>query len=271
MSLHPDPTCLDPQRAEPARHGRISLVGAGPGAADLLTGRALARISSADVVFHDRLVSAEVLALIPAHVARVDVGKTPGGPGWRQDEIDAAIVAAARQGLTVVRLKSGDPSIFGRAGEELAAARAAGLAVEIVPGITAASAAAAALGEPLTERGRFDRLLIATGTAEAGGEVRGLARGMQPGTRLALYMAIHRIGQIEADLLAGGLPPDAAVTAISHAGTGREQVLRCPLAGLAAAVRAAGIANPAIVLVDHPAAEVQAVRAGQTAGAAPSA
>lgn len=252
MSLHPDPTRLDPQTAEPAGQGRISLVGAGPGAADLLTRRALARIMAADVVFHDRLVSAEVLALIPPQCRRVDVGKTPGGPGCQQEAIDAAIVAAARQGLAVVRLKSGDPSIFGRAGEELAAARAAGLDVEIVPGITAASAAAAALGEPLTERGRFDRLLIATGTAEAGGAVSGLAQAMPPGTRLALYMAIQRIGQIEADLLAGGLPPDTAVTAISHAGTGREQVLRCHLAGLAGAIRQAGLRNPAIILVDHP-------------------
>ncbi|SEM92292.1 uroporphyrin-III C-methyltransferase / precorrin-2 dehydrogenase / sirohydrochlorin ferrochelatase [Gemmobacter aquatilis] len=249
MSLHPDLAALTPDMGQPVA-GRISLVGAGPGPADLLTGRAVARIAAADVVFFDRLVGDEVLALIPARARRVDVGKEVGGGGWSQARICAAIVTAAQAGLRVVRLKSGDPSIFGRAAEEIDAARAAGVPVEIVPGITAASAAAASLCEPLTERGRFDRLLVATGTSLTGEAVGNLAASLVPGTRLALYMAIHCAARIEADLLEAGLPGVAAVTIISKVGHAEERVARGRLAGMATLIAAQGIANPALVLID---------------------
>ena len=131
----------------PEANGHIALVGAGPGARDLLTLRAVQRLQDADVIFYDRLVDPEVLDLARRDADRVYVGKAVGANAWPQDKIDRLIVAEAAKGRRVVRLKSGDPSVFGRATEEMEAARAAGIAVEIVPGITAASAAAAAIGK----------------------------------------------------------------------------------------------------------------------------
>ncbi|WP_084513897.1 uroporphyrinogen-III C-methyltransferase, partial [Salipiger mucosus] len=148
--------------------GHIALVGAGPGARDLMTLRAVDRLRAADVVFYDRLVDPAVLDFARPEAERVYVGKTVGNCAWPQPEIDRLIVREARQGRRVVRLKSGDPSIFGRAAEELEAARAAGIEAELVPGITAASAAAATTGRPLTERGETDTFVISTGTCRPG-------------------------------------------------------------------------------------------------------
>jgi uroporphyrin-III C-methyltransferase len=161
MSIHADPIHLRPT----APHlGRISLVGAGPGAADLLTYRAVERMRAADVIFYDRLVEPEVLAMAGPRPKRVFVGKEVGAHSWPQDRINRAITAAALSGQQVVRLKSGDPSVFGRACEEIAAARAFGIEVEVIPGITAA----ASLCQPLTERGLTDRLVLATATCRPG-------------------------------------------------------------------------------------------------------
>ncbi|CAN0459624.1 unnamed protein product, partial [Hapterophycus canaliculatus] len=146
------------------RAGSIALVGAGPGARDLLTLRAVERLQEADVIYYDRLVDPEVLELARRDAERVFVGKHVGAHAWPQDQINRVIVAEALKGRRVVRLKSGDPGVFGRAREEMDAARAAGVAVEIVPGITAASAAGAAMGQSLTERGQTDTLILATGT-----------------------------------------------------------------------------------------------------------
>lgn len=155
MSFQTNPAALLPAAAK----ARISLVGAGPGAADLMTLRAARRLSEADIVFYDRLADPEALAFAKPTAQRVYVGKEVGAHHWPQPRIDAAIVAAALAGRRVVRLKSGDPSIFGRAAEEIAAARAHGIVVDIVPGITAASAF---LCDPLTERGVTDRVVLAT-------------------------------------------------------------------------------------------------------------
>lgn len=222
--------------------GQIALVGAGPGAADLLTIRALRRIEAADVIFHDRLIDPEVLALSAAR--KVFVGKEVGANAWPQTRINAVVTAAALSGLKVVRLKSGDPSIFGRAAEELDAARAAGIPVEIVPGITAASAAASALGRPLTERGRTERLVIATATCRPG-TVATLA--IAPGTTLALYMAMHRLAEVEAELLAMGVPPESEVQIVQSAGCVDQRIGETALHGMART--AAAFSNPAIVLV----------------------
>jgi uroporphyrin-III C-methyltransferase len=261
MSLLPDPSHMTALQ----REGSISLVGAGPGAADLLTGRALARIAAADVVFYDRLVSADVLALIPPSARAVNVGKEVGQCAWPQDRIDRLIVDSALQGLRVVRLKSGDPSVFGRAGEEIAAARAAGIKIEVVPGVTAASAAAASILDPLTERGRFDRLVLATGTTLAGKAPENLAPSLVPGTRLALYMAVHHADLLQAGLAAGGLNAALRVTVVSQTGTPFERVLRCALGDLGQEVRAQGIRNPAIIFVDIPLAQTVSDSAGAVA------
>ena len=153
-----------------AKQGHIALVGAGPGARDLLTLRAVDRLQSADVVFYDRLVDPEVLHLVRAETERVYVGKEVGACAWPQDRITALILGEARKGRRVVRLKSGDPSVFGRATEEMEAAKDAGIPVEIVPGITAASAAAASLGQGLTERGATDTVILTTGKCRPGDE-----------------------------------------------------------------------------------------------------
>ncbi|PZQ97857.1 MAG: uroporphyrinogen-III C-methyltransferase [Cereibacter sphaeroides] len=246
MSILPDPGRITPAPASPDM-GRISLVGAGPGARDLLTLRAIDRLREADIVFHDRLVDGEVLALIPHGTRVVNVGKEVGRNAWPQEVICALVVAEALAGARVVRLKSGDPSIFGRAREEIEAARAAGIAVEIVPGITAASAASAVLCEPLTERGRFNRLLVITGTDLHGRPVSDLAACAVPGTRIALYMAVQHLREISRILLAASVSPESDVQIVSHVATARERVSRTTLADLADA--AGSIENPSVVLI----------------------
>jgi len=238
---------LPPEPPEGRRIGAIALVGAGPGAADLLTLRALTHLQNADVVFHDRLVDPEVLALTTAR--KISVGKDVGANAWPQARINRMIIAAAMEGLRVVRLKSGDPSVFGRVTEELDAARRAGIPVEVVPGITAASAAAASLGRSLTERGATERLVLATATCRPG-EVADLAAGFTPGTTLALYMAMHRLATVEAELLATGAPADCVVEVVQSAGTASQRIVVTTLRGMATA--AAGLKNPAVVLIRWP-------------------
>ena len=253
MDRHNDPnpggdmSFLPPTLPHGSRIGTIALVGAGPGTADLLTLRALNRLQGADVVFYDRLVDPEVLSLTQAR--KVFVGKEIGVNAWPQMRINRVIVTAALEGLRVVRLKSGDPSVFGRAGEELEAARGAGIEVEIVPGITAASAAAASIGRALTERGQTERLILATATCRPG-ETANIGAGFVPGTTLALYMAMHRLATVEAELLATGAPGDCTVEFIQQAGTAAQRILTTPLRGMA--VAAADLANPAIILIRWP-------------------
>ena len=215
----------------PPPRGRISLVGAGPGAADLLTLRALRCLQEADLILYDRLVTEDILALIPAATRRIAVGKEVGANAWPQSRITALMLAEAVSGAHVVRLKSGDPTIFGRASEEIAGARTLGLAVEIIPGITAASAAAASLCRSLTTRGVAQRLVIATATDEADGAV---PETLAPGTTLALYMATRKLAEIEATLLARGADPQTEVAAVCHASQSCETIHLAPLKGMAA-------------------------------------
>lgn len=232
--------------------GSISLVGAGPGAADLLTLRALERILGADVIFYDRLIDPAVLALAGRETEMVFVGKEVGAHSWPQARINQVITAAALKGRNVVRLKSGDPSVFGRACEELEAARAAGIPVEIVPGVTAASAAAAALGRPLTERGETDHLVIATGTCRPGDAAPDWGALLRPGTTLALYMAMGKLAGIEASLIAAGLAADTVVEIVCDASTGRERQLATTLGRMRAEVAAEGLKGPAIIFIRRP-------------------
>ena len=228
--------------------GRIDLVGAGPGARDLLTLRAVRRLQEADVIFYDRLVDPDILELARRDAERVFSGKEAGAHAWPQARIDAAIVAEARRGRRVVRLKSGDPSVFGRATEEMEAARAAGIPCEIVPGITAASAAAASLGRALTERGETDRLVMATGTCRPGDADPDWAAMLTPGTTLALYMAAGRAGEIAASLRAAGLPGSVEVEIAASASTSAERLSRTDLASLGAEP----VQAPALLLLRRP-------------------
>jgi uroporphyrin-III C-methyltransferase len=251
MTVHASAFGIYPTGIAP-KPGHIALVGAGPGAADLLTLRAVERMRAADVIYYDRLVAAEVLAMAGPRARRIFVGKEVGAHSWPQDRINAAITAAALSGLHVVRLKSGDPSIFGRAGEEIAAARAFGIAVEIIPGITAASAGAASLCRPLTERGQTERLVLATATCRPGDAWSGLDGMLQPGTMLALYMAMHRLGDVQSALRSAGLCDGHAVLIAAHIGTPRETSLDTTVSRLCADVQLHGIGSPAIIYVSVP-------------------
>lgn len=236
-----------PDHARP--QGSIALVGAGPGAADLLTLRALRHLQEADVIYYDRLVDPQVLDLARRDAEMVFVGKEVGGHSWPQSRIDAVIVTAALQGKRVVRLKSGDPSIFGRAAEELEAARTAGIPIEIVPGVTAASAAAASLARPLTERGQTEALVLVTGTCRPGDPDPDWGALARPGTTLALYMAVGKLGQIRDALLRARVPADSEVEIVSAASTGQEAVLRARLGDLGSGRQR--VVAPALVLVRH--------------------
>jgi len=231
----------------PAR--MVWLVGAGPGDPELLTRKAERLIRSATVVFHDALVGPGVLAL--AGDARlVHVGKRAGRHSRDQASIDRLLVEAALAGERVVRLKGGDPSIFGRAAEELGACRSAGVAVAICPGITAASAAAAGLGRSLTLRGTARRLSFVTAHARAGDRLeldwQALA---DPGSTTAFYMGKAAAGEIAENLIAAGLPGSTPVAAVQNASLPDEQRITTRLDLLAIAVKAFAGDGPALVLV----------------------
>jgi uroporphyrin-III C-methyltransferase len=214
--------------------GTVYLVGAGPGDPELLTVRALRLLESADVVFHDDLVPAEVLALAHHHALITSVGKRCGRPRITQAGIHALMIESARAGQSVVRLKSGDPLVFGRAGEEIAALRAAGVMFEIVPGVTAALAAGAALGLPLTDRKSASKLIFATGHHATGKDETPVWSGLLPqDATLVVYMPGRDMGRMARELTASGIAGDVACCAISHAATPQQSYAAARLSGLA--------------------------------------
>jgi len=232
--------------------GHISLVGAGPGARDLLTLRAVERLQEADVIFYDRLVDPDVLELARRDAERVFVGKHVGAHAWPQDRINAMIVAEAAKGRKVVRLKSGDPGVFGRATEELQAAQNVGISIDIVPGVTAASAAGAALGRSLTERGATDSLVIATGTGCIDNPFPASARLSGPGTTTAFYMSVRQAGRIARSLMDQGLPGHSPIDLCANISKQDEHLIRTTVCDLPGAVVRHGIRNEAIILVSWP-------------------
>lgn len=210
----------------------VLFVGAGPGAAAHLTLGAFQALQAADVVIHDRLVGPEIMALIPAHVTRLDVGKEGFGPSTGQAEINAALVAHALTGARVVRLKGGDPGIFGRLDEEIEALEAHGLPYQILPGLTSASVAAAALGQSLTKRGRNASLRIVTGhdmTGFAEQDWRGLAR---PGEVAAIYMGKKSARFIQGRLMMHGAAADTPVTLVENVSRADQRIHAATLATL---------------------------------------
>lgn len=247
--------------------GHIALVGAGPGARDLLTLRAVQRLQEADVIFYDRLVDEEVLELARRDAEQVFAGKHVGAHHWPQARINERIVAEARRGRRVVRLKSGDPGIFGRAGEEIVAARAAGIEVEIVPGVTAASAAGAALGRSLTVRGVANTLVLATGTGRASDPLPDCTRLSGPGTSTAFYMAARQAGRIAAALMAQGLPPSSPVEIVVDASKAGQRILTAQVAELGRVMGRNGIDGCAMLLVTWPEAVMREEARPQPDGA----
>lgn len=244
-----------PKIGTPER-AHIALVGAGPGAKDLLTLRAVERIQQADVVFYDRLVDKDVIALARKDAECVFVGKHVGAHAWPQDRINTVIVSEALKGRRIVRLKSGDPGIFGRAGEELTAARAEGIPVEIVPGVTSASAAAASLGQSLTERGVADTLILTTGMSREGDALPESTRFAGPGTTTALYMSVRQSARISAALLARGLPKDAPVQIVVDASKPSERKLVSTAASFADVLATQKVKGCAMILVTWPSSAV---------------
>jgi len=234
----------------PRRSGRASLVGAGPGAVDMLTVRAVAVIRDADVVLHDKLVGPDVLALARPGARRIDVGKRCGRHAMSQAAINALIVRHAQSGAHVVRLKGGDPFVFGRGGEELESLRAAGVPTEVVPGITAALATAARLGIPLTHRGasRSLHLITAHGADDRLPEHDWSALARAGGT-LAVYMGVRTLPLLAARLLAAGMAPDTPAIAVENATLPNERRMPGTLASIANAVAAARLDGPTLVLI----------------------
>jgi len=234
----------------PIAPGTVWLVGAGPGDPELLTRKAERLIREASVVFHDALVGPGVLDLVPRHVRLVSVGKRSGRHSKDQRTIDALIVEAALAGERVVRLKGGDPAIFGRATEELEACRAAGVPVRVCPGVTAASAAAASLGMSLTLRGLARRLTLVTAHARSGEEIeldwQALA---DPQATLAIYMGKAAAPLVSARLVAAGLAPDTPVVVVENASLPGERHLATRLDLLPLAARTALGDGPAVILV----------------------
>ena len=226
----------------------VYLVGAGPGDPDLLTVKALRLLRLADTVVFDRLVSDAVLDLIPPATRRIFAGKQAGGHHMRQDEINELLLSLARAGGRVVRLKGGDPFLFGRGGEEAAFLSRHGIGFEVVPGITAAAGCSAYAGIPLTHRGLADSVRFVTGHGHEGPE-RDWAALADPGTTLVIYMGLRRLPEIVAGLLAGGLPAGTPAAAIERGTTGGQRRVTGTLADLAAQVQAAGLAAPTLVVI----------------------
>ena len=228
--------------------GTIYLVGAGPGDADLLTLRAARLIETADLIVHDGLVDASILALARSDARLVSVAKRRAHHTLPQDDINALLVREARAGRDVVRLKGGDPFVFGRGGEEMEAARAAGLPVAVVPGVSAANGAAAAAGIALTHR---DASSIVSFVA---GQCKGLAEqdwaGLAgKGRTLVIYMGIKTAPQIAEKLMADGLAPDMPVAVIENGARPDMRVLRAPLAGLPDLVEREQVVSPALIVI----------------------
>jgi len=229
---------------------RVSFVGAGPGDPELVTMKALRRLREADAVIHDRLIPKELLDEAPVGAEIIDVGKAPGRPCIGQGQINWLIVDAARRHRRVVRLKGGDPGIFGRLAEEIDAVRAAGIAFEIVPGITAATAAAARAGISLTERGSASTLVLTTGTGHTGALPDGLDwefLARVEGT-LVFYMPVASLGTIVSSLTALGRDPREAALVVEAAGLPDERVVAARLGEVAVSAREAGVRSPALFI-----------------------
>ena len=230
------------------REGHVALVGAGPGDPELLTLKARKALDEADVIIHDRLVAPEILELARREATLLDVGKQGFGRHTPQAEIARLMVEHAAKGLQVVRLKSGDPVIYGRLDEEIEALDTAGISWSIVPGITSASAAAAGIGQSLTRRGRNSALRVLTGHDTEGFAEQDWAALARPGTVAAIYMAKKGARFLQGRLLMHGAPTATPVTIVENASRPHARTVASTLATLAADLDSADLNGPAILL-----------------------
>ena len=239
-------TLLDKHIMAEAKQGHVDLVGAGPGDPELLTLKARNILDKADVVIHDRLVTPEILELARREAVIIDAGKEGFGTSMAQTDIDDLIVAHAQKGLHVVRLKAGDPTVFGRLDEEIAACDAAGVSWQIVPGITAASAAVAGIGQSLTKRGRNSAIRYLTGHDTKGFAEHDWRALAAEGEVAAIYMGKKTARFIQGRLLMHGANPDMPVTVIENASRTDQRILATTLAKLEPTLSAANLTGPAI-------------------------
>jgi uroporphyrin-III C-methyltransferase/precorrin-2 dehydrogenase/sirohydrochlorin ferrochelatase len=246
--------------------GSVTLVGAGPGDPELLTLRAVRALQSADVILFDDLVSREVMDFARREAKKMMVGKTGFGPSCTQEDINSLMVSLAKQGKRVVRLKGGDPLIFGRAAEEIEACRAASIAFDVVPGITAAQGAAARLGLSLTERKRVRRLQYVTGHAMKNGSLpsdfdwQSLA---DPLTTTAIYMPTRTLAALVEKAVAEGLDPRTPAVAIARATRPDQSVVAAPVAMLPQRLDEAALSGPVLVMIGRSLGEEAAAREGK--------
>jgi len=238
-------------QAAAAEAGQVTLVGAGPGDPELLTLRAVRALQSADVILIDDLVAPEILDFARREAKKMLVGKTGYGPSCKQDEINALMITLARAGKRVVRLKGGDPMIFGRAGEEIAACHAARIPIEVVPGVTAAQGAAARLAVSLTQRREARRLQYITGHSEHGRlpEETDWASIADPAATTVVYMPKKTIGELAARAIAHGLAPDTPAVAVAAATRPDEIIVAGTVADIGGKLEAMPLPGPVLVFI----------------------
>ncbi len=238
-----------PRTHAPARPGWVYLVGAGPGDPELLTLRAARLLLEADVVVYDNLVGQDVMACVPAGVERIYVGKKASNHALPQAGINALLVEQARLGKRVVRLKGGDPFIFGRGGEEVEELVQAGVSFEVSPGITAAAGIGAYAGIPLTHRDFAQACIFVTGHLKDGSVDLDWAMLARRKQTVVFYMGITQLPTICAELVAHGLPASTPAAVVRRGTTRAQRVVTADLATLPEAVKAAGITPPALTTV----------------------
>ncbi|MGK3127188.1 uroporphyrinogen-III C-methyltransferase [Candidatus Pantoea formicae] len=239
---------LNPQGGASAS-GCVWLVGAGPGDVELLTLKALRLIKTADVVVYDRLVSDAIMAEVPGSTLAIDVGKKPGSHGLKQTQINQLLIDLAASGRRVVRLKGGDPFIFGRGGEEMVSLQQAGILCQIVPGITAAAGCAAATGIPLTHRDCAQSLRLITGHGKSGEPRLDDASLAADNQTLVFYMGLKWSANISAQLQAHGRARDTPVAIIENGTRPDQRVMVTTLADLTATIAREQAQSPALLLV----------------------
>ncbi|MBT2292578.1 uroporphyrinogen-III C-methyltransferase [Paenibacillus albidus] len=230
--------------------GMVSIVGAGPGDPELITIKAMRRIQDADIIMYDRLVNEELLSYAKPGARRIYCGKSPGCHSMPQDKIEQLLVQYGAEGYRVVRLKGGDPFVFGRGGEEALAVAEAGIPYEVIPGITSAIGAAASAGIPLTHRGLAASLAIVTGSRchEQNAPVRWdeLARGVDT---IAVYMGVSQLGFIREQLLLHGKSAATPVALLENGTTARQRIITGTLDNIDKLAVAMKVTNPALIII----------------------
>jgi uroporphyrin-III C-methyltransferase len=231
------------------RTGTVYLIGSGPGALDLLTLRAARLIGEADAIVYDHLIADGVLDLVRADAQQIYVGKESSNHTVPQEELNLLLVRLAREGKQVVRLKGGDPFIFGRGGEEIETLHEFGVAFEVVPGVTAAAGCAAYSGIPLTHRDHSQTVTFATGHLKDGTINLDWPALARPKQTVVFYMGVGGINEICRQMIAHGLPVTHPAAVVQNGTTKRQRVLTADLGTLAGKVEAAGITSPALIIV----------------------